>query len=151
MLIVSAQGGRMLETISLLVGIIGTCIAIYQAALINESKKRKNELQYLLAGINAAAVQKQQAWQNQISLLQPQPPSSPEQWKIAQLCVRARDDAMELGNLTSALEGIIDPGNSAIVAMMDKYKSIIIKHNEITKVVGAKWPGDNQNANAPVN
>lgn len=65
----------MFEIISFVVGVIGTGIAIYQTAVINESKKRKNELQYLLAGINAAAVQKQQAWQNQISLLQA--PNSP--------------------------------------------------------------------------
>ncbi|MDO6719890.1 hypothetical protein Q4575_10785 [Psychrosphaera sp. 1_MG-2023] len=128
----------MFEIISFVVGVIGTGIAIYQTAVINESKKRKNELQYLLAGINAAAVQKQQAWQNQISLLQP--PNSPEDWKIAQLCVRARDDAMELGNLTSALEGTIDPDNSAIVTMMDKYKKIVAKNQEIKEVSGAVEP-----------
>ena len=49
-----------MEIIGLGVGVIGTAIAI-QAAIINESKKRKNELQYLFAGINAAANQKQQA------------------------------------------------------------------------------------------
>ncbi len=129
----------MLEVISFAVGIIGTGIAVYQTAVINESKKRKNELQYLLAGINAAAVQKQQAWQNQISLLQP--PNTPEDWKITQLCVRARDDAMELGNLTSALlERTIDPDNSAIVTMMDKYKNIVSKSREIREVSGAIEP-----------
>lgn len=133
----------MFEIISFILGVIGTGIAIYQTAVINESKKRKNELQYLLAGINAAAVQKQQAWQNQISLLQP--PKSPEDWKIAQICVRARDDAMELGNLTSALEGTIDPDNSAIVMMMEKYKKIVAKKNEITQVAGTGGLGENAN------
>ena len=47
----------MMDIIGLAVGIIGTAIAIYQAAIINESKRRKNELQYLFAGINAAANQ----------------------------------------------------------------------------------------------
>lgn len=128
------------EIISLVVGIVGTGIAIYQTAVINESKKRKNELQYLLAGINAAAVQKQQTWQNQISLLPP--PNTPEDWKITQLCVRARDDAMELGNLTSALEGTIDSDNSAIVMMMEKYQKIILKNNEIAQAAGTDGLGD---------
>lgn len=133
----------MFEIISFVVGVIGTGTAIYQTAVINESKKRKNELQYLLAGINTVAVQKQQAWQNQISLLPK--PNTPEDWRIAQLCVRARDDAMELGNLTSALEGTIDPDNSAIVTMMDKYKKIVAKNNELTRVAGNEGLGDSTN------
>ncbi|MEZ7276172.1 hypothetical protein EXT42_18655 [Pseudoalteromonas sp. CO302Y] len=115
----------MMEVLGLVIGVIGTAIAIYQAAIINESKKRKNELQYLFAGINAAATQKQQAWQNQISLMPK--PNTQEELKLAQLCVRARDDAAEIANLTSALEGTIDPDNSAIVNMMDKYKLIVEK------------------------
>lgn len=118
------------ETVGLLVGIIGTSIAIYQAALINESKKRKNELQYLFAGIHASAVQKQQAWQHQIALLPK--PSTPADMYVFQIHIRARDDVAELGNLTSALEGTIDPENSAIVAMMDKYKRIVDKNKEIS-------------------
>lgn len=133
----------MMEVIGLVVGVIGTSIAIYQAAIINESKKRKNELQYLFAGINAAANQKQQAWQNQISLLST--PSTQEEWKVAQLCVRARDDAMELANLTSALEGTIDPDNSAIVAMMDKYKDIVEKNKEMAR--SSDLPGASESTN----
>ncbi|QSX29385.1 hypothetical protein JYB88_14405 [Shewanella cyperi] len=133
----------MFEIISLLVGVVGTGIAIYQTAVINESRKRKNELQYLLAGINAAANQKQQAWQNQILLLPP--PNTSEDLKIAQLCVRARDDAMELANLTSALEGTIDPDNSAIVTMMDKYRDIVIKNNEIARAAGTEGLGESTN------
>lgn len=118
-----------IEIIGLLTGIIGTSIAIYQAAVINETKKRKNELQYLFAGIHASAVQKQQAWQHQISLLPP--PSTPTEFNLIQIYIRARDDVAELGNLTSALEGTIDPENSAIVSMMDKYKKIVDKNSEI--------------------
>ncbi len=117
------------EILGLLFGIVGTGIAVYQTAVINEGKKRKHELQYLLAGINAAANQKQMAWQNQISLLAP--PSTPEEYKVAQSLVRARDDVMEIAALSSALEGTIDTNNSAIVAMMDKYKSITDKNNEM--------------------
>lgn len=133
----------MMEIIGLAVGIIGTAIAIYQAAIINESKKRKNELQYLFAGINAAANQKQQAWQNQISLLPK--PTTPEEWEIARLYVRARDDAMEIANLTSALEGTIDPDNSAIVSMMDKYKKIVDKNNQMMPGPGIEQPQESTN------
>lgn len=117
------------EILGLLFGVVGTGIAVYQTAVINEGKKRKHELQYLLAGINAAANQKQMTWQNQISLLQP--PSTPDEYKIAQSLVRARDDVMEIAALSSALEGTIDTNNSAIVAMMDKYKSITDKNKEM--------------------
>ena len=116
------------EILGLLFGVVGTGIAIYQTAVINEGKKRKHELQYLLAGINAAANQKQIAWQNQISLLNP---NTPEEYEAAQVYVRARDDVMEIATLSSALEGTIDTGNSAIVAMMDKYKTITDKNNEM--------------------
>lgn len=124
----------MYEALGLFVGVIGTAIAIYQAAIINESKKRKNELQYLFAGINAAAVQKQKAWQNQISLLPK--PSTPDEWAVAHAYIRARDDMAEIANLTSALEGTIDPDNSAIVAMMDKYKAIVDKNNLMNPPTG---------------
>ena len=38
---------------------------------------------------------------------------------------------MEIAALSSALEGTIDTSNSAILAMMDKYKSITDKNNEM--------------------
>lgn len=133
----------MFESIALVVGVIGSAIAIYQAAIINESKKRKNELQYLFAGINAAAVQKQQAWQNQIALLSK--PSTPEGWAIAHAYIRARDDVAEIANLTSALEGTIDPDNSAIVAMMDKYKTIVDKNKLMNPPTGFEAAATNGN------
>jgi hypothetical protein len=128
------EKSTMYEALGLVVGVIGTAIAIYQAAMINESRKRKNELQYLFAGINAAAVQKQKAWQNQISLLPK--PSTSEEWAVALAYVRARDDMAEIANLTSALEGTIDPDNSAIVAMMDKCKSIVDKSSLMNPPTG---------------
>ena len=51
---------------------------------------------------------------------------------MLQLYVRARDEFGEMANLTSALEGTIDTENSAIVAMMDKYKKIVDKNNSIS-------------------
>lgn len=136
------------EAISLtvgIIGIIGTCIAIYQWAVINEGKKRKNELQFLLAGINSLAVQKQLAWQNQISLLSK--PSSPEEWEIARLHVRAKDEAAEIAGLTVALEGAIDTDNSAIAAMMDRYTDITEKNNKL-QTEGMKNPSLNPNSSA---
>ncbi len=43
---------------------------------------------------------------------------------------------MEIANLTSALEGTIDPDNSAIVNMMDKYKKIVDKNNQMIPETG---------------
>lgn len=136
------------EAIALIVGIIGTSIAIYQWAVINEGKKRKNELQYLLAGINSLALQKQMAWQNQISLLNK--PDTPEEWEAARLHVRARDDVSEIASLTVALEGAIDTDNSAITAMMDKYTEITAKNNKL-QTEGMKNPVLNPNSSANEN
>ncbi|WP_092207698.1 hypothetical protein [Desulfoluna spongiiphila] len=115
--------------ISLFVGIIGTMIAVYQAAIIRESKKRASELQYILAGINNAALQKQQAWQNQISTL-PKLESS-QDWEMGRLYLRAKDDFAEIASLTIALEGTIDVDHSAIKDMMDKSIDIVKKNNQL--------------------
>ena len=42
------------EVLGLLFAVVGTTIAVYQTAVINQGKKRKHELQYLLASINTA-------------------------------------------------------------------------------------------------
>ncbi|WP_318468308.1 hypothetical protein [Photobacterium leiognathi] len=106
------------STISLLVGIIGTGIAIYQWAVLNESKKRKKEIQFLLAGISNLSLAKQQAWINQISLLNQ--PQEAEQLAHARSCVRARDDLSEIQSLVAALEGSIDSDCSATTAILEK-------------------------------
>jgi len=124
-------------TISLVVGIIGTGVAIYQWAVLNESKKRKRELQYIIAGINSAALQKQQAWQNQIALISK--PETPAEWETARLYVRAKDDFAEIASLTVALEGTIDVEGSAISDMMDKYLANVKKNNEL-QAEGLKNP-----------
>jgi len=105
-------------TISLLVGIIGTGIAIYQWAVLNESKKRKKEIQFLLAGVSNISLAKQQAWINQISLLNS--PQDPEQLAHARSCFRARDDLGEIQSLVAALEGSIDSDSSATTAILQK-------------------------------
>lgn len=110
-----------------MVGVIGTAIAIYQAAVIRESAKRKSELQYILAGINNAALQKQQAWQNQIATLKKL--ETDQDWEMGRLYLRAKDDFAEIASLTIALEGTIDIDYSAIKAMMDKSIQIVQKNN----------------------
>jgi hypothetical protein len=117
------------EAIALIVGIIGTGVAIYQWAVINESKKRKGELQFILAGINNVALQKQQSWQNQINLLPK--PDRQEHFEAARPYLRARDDFAELAGLTAALEGAIDTDSSAISTMLDKGIDIVQKNNKL--------------------
>jgi hypothetical protein len=132
--------------IGTLVGVIGLVIAIYQWAVINEGKKRKSELQYILAGINNATIQKQVAWQNQINTLPKL--ESQQDWEMGRLYLRARDDFAELASLTIALEGTIDIDNSAISAMMDKSIDIV-KKNNFLQTEGLKNPisSDNQAKN----
>ncbi len=124
------------ETVSLwfggigtLVGLIGTGIAIYQWAIINEGNKRKNEFQYILAGIHNVAIQKHISWKNQISTLPKL--ESQQDWETCRLYLRARDDFAEISSLTIALEGIIDVDYSAISTMMDKSKDIVKKNNQL--------------------
>lgn len=120
------------ETLSLLVGIVGTGIAIYQWGVLNEAKKRRQELQYLLAGVSHAAMSKAQAWINQISLIPP--PASHEDLAFLRIHGRARDDLMEIHNLVSALEGTIDPDSSAITAILQKTLKQGELNNEIQRV-----------------
>jgi hypothetical protein len=117
------------STISLLAGIIGTGIAIYQWAVLNESKKRKKEIQFLLAGISNLSLAKQQSWINQISLLNS--PQDPEQLAHARSCFRARDDLGEIQSLVTALEGSIDSDCSATTAILGKTLDQTRLHNQI--------------------
>ena len=112
-------------------------MAIYQWAVLNESKKRKREFQYIIAGINSAALQKQQAWQNQTALISK--PETPAEWETVRLYVRAKDDFAEIASLTVALEGTIDVEGSAISDMMDRYLANVKKNNEL-QAEGLKNP-----------
>ena len=105
-------------TIGLIVGIIGTAIAIYQFAVINENKKRKAEMQFLLAGIGNIALSKQQTWNNQISWLPN--PQNPVELENVRIHTRARDDFIEISSLVSALEGAIDIDSSASTKMLER-------------------------------
>lgn len=112
-----------------LVGVIGTALAIYQWAVLNESQKRRSELQFLLAGIHQLALSKQMEWNNQMSLL-------PRETDLEILMVhaRARDNFMEIGSVITALESVIDTDSSAITAMLEK----TIKQSELNNRLQAE-------------
>ena len=44
---------------------------------------------------------------------------------------RAKDDFADMSNLIVSLEGAIDPENSAISKMMDKYLDVLSKNNKM--------------------
>lgn len=134
------------EIISLSVGIIGTAIAIYQFAIIKENKKRKNEIQHILAGIHHAALQKQMSWQNQISTLPKL--ETAQDWEYGRALLRARDDFQEIVGLTQALEGTIDTENSAIKKLMQQSIEITKLNNEL-QTEGLKNPTIKQHVEQP--
>lgn len=100
------------------VGVIGTAIAIYQWGVLNESKKRRSELQFLLAGIHQLALSKQIEWNNQMNLLPK--PQNEKDMEVIRSHARARDNLMEIGSTITALENVIDTDTSAIQAMLEK-------------------------------
>ena len=112
-----------------LIGAVGSLIAVYQWGGINENKKRKRELQYILASINSSALQKQQFWQNQISSLGEV--KTEEEWEIARLHMRARDSFAEIAQQALAMEGIIDTEYSAIERIAEKGLDAIKRANKM--------------------
>ncbi|EDY81177.1 hypothetical protein VDG1235_794 [Verrucomicrobiia bacterium DG1235] len=130
-----------LETIGLIAGLISAFIAVYQWATINEIKKRGKEIQYLLAGINNSAVQKNQSWKRQIQLLGE--PKDENDWKVVRAHARAADDFEDLATLVTALEGTIDTESSAIKDMMRKYKETVELNNQL-QAEGLKNPLNQQ-------
>ncbi len=107
-----------METLSLIIGVIGTAVAIYQWAVLNESKKRRSELQFLFAGIHQLTLSKQIEWNNQMSFL-PRVQNDKD-LEILRVHARARDNLMEIGSAIAALENVIDTDSSAITAMLEK-------------------------------
>jgi hypothetical protein len=102
--------------IGLVVGIVGICFAVYQTAVINETKKQRVRLQYLLAGVSNLALSKAQAWINQSSLMAQADTSS--NLDIARVIIRAKDDFTEVHSLAAALEKSIDCDGSAITELL---------------------------------
>jgi len=128
------------EILSIVFGVfslIGTWIAIYQFVKIREGKDQLRRLQYLLAGVNHSAVQKQISWQNQINTIAT--PQSLSEWEAARVLLRGRDDYQELVGLTVALEGTISTDSSAIKELMQKSIDIVKSNNEL-QTEGLKNP-----------
>jgi hypothetical protein len=124
--------GDIVQLIISIVGVIGTAVAIYQWAVLNESQKRRRELQFLLAGIHQVAISKQVEWNNQISFL-PRPQSDKD-LEIFRIHARARDSLMEIASAITALESVIDTDSSAISAMLEK----TIKQTELNNRLQAE-------------
>jgi len=129
--------GDIVQLIISIVGVIGTAVAIYQWAVLNESKKRRHELQFLLAGIHQLALSKQIEWNNQMSFL-PRPQSDKD-LEILRIHARARDNLMEIGSAITALEGVIDTDSSAISAMLEKTIKQSVLNNRL-QAEGLKNP-----------
>ena len=104
--------------VGLVVGVAGICFAVYQTAVINETKKQRVRLQYLLAGVSNLALSKVQAWINQYSLIAQADASS--QLDVERVVVRAKDDFTEVHNLAAALEKSIDSDESAITNLLEE-------------------------------
>ncbi|RUO71652.1 hypothetical protein [Idiomarina ramblicola] len=102
----------------LVVGVIGTGIALYQWGVMNEAKKRRHELQYLLAGISNTALLRRQSWLNQLSLYPA--PQGEADLNLKRMLVRARDDLSEIHSLVAALEGAVDSEKSATTEILKK-------------------------------
>lgn len=120
-----------------IIGVLGTVIAIYQYAVLNESKKRRHELQFLFAGIHQFTLSKRMEWDNQISLLPK--PQNDRDMEIIRVHVRARDNLMAIGNAITALESVIDTDSSAISAMFEKTIKQVELNNRL-QTEGSKNP-----------
>ena len=59
---ISASTSFWIGAIGTLVGILSVGIAIYQWAVLNEAKKRRHEIQFILAGVGHLALSKCQSW-----------------------------------------------------------------------------------------
>lgn len=124
-----------------IISLVSSAIAVYQFAILRESKKRRSEIQYVLAAINNAALQKQQSWQNQIATLPKI--ETDKDLECGRVHLKARDDFGEIAQLAAALEGTIDVDSSAISKLMDKARDIVKKNNELQEE-GLKNPLLNQ-------
>lgn len=110
--------GLGIGVLGLVLGILGTGIALYQRGVMNEARRRRHELQYLLAGVSHTSLLKSQAWLNQIALY-PEPQSDAE-LQLRRSLVRARDDLAEIHSMVAALEGAIDSETSATTDILKK-------------------------------
>ena len=124
--------GLIIGIVGLVVGLIGTGIALYQWGVMNEAKKRRHELQYLLAGISHTSLLKSQAWLNQLNLYPA--PQNEVDLNLRRTLVRAKDDLAEIHSLVAALEGAIDSEESATTTILKKTLEQGQLNNQIQQV-----------------
>jgi len=98
-----------------LLGALGTFIAVYQAAVLRESRKRKEELQYLLISIGQVAIHKQQAWDKLIEMLE-----DTDTREVRKSYMKAANDMKEIHSMASTLESVIDSQRSASSSMQER-------------------------------
>jgi hypothetical protein len=103
--------GLIIGIAGLIVGMVGTGLALYQRGVLNAEKKRRHELQYLLAGVSNTSLLKSQAWVNQLNSY-PAPQNAAD-IELLRSLLRARDDFTEIHSLVAALEGAVDSEESA--------------------------------------
>jgi hypothetical protein len=121
------------STTGLIVGIIGTSIAIYQWAIINESKKNRENNQFLIASIGQYSLSKFQGWQNQINIVcsRKDRELSEHELEICKLMYKFKDECMELQALAGALERAIDADGSATMKLMEQTLTASKLNNDI--------------------
>ena len=115
---------------------IASAVAVYQFAVIKESKERKREFQHLLAGINSLALQKGVGWTNQLSSFDSN--DLAERSQEIRVMLRARDEVGEIASLALALEGTIDTDYSAIANLQEKSIEAARRNTEFQKEVGVQ-------------
>lgn len=98
-----------------ILGALGTFIAVYQAAVLRESRKRKEELQYLLISIGQVAILKHQAWEDLIELL-----DDGDTREVRKSYMKASNDMKEINSMASTLESVIDSQGSAASKMQER-------------------------------
>lgn len=126
---ISATTSFWIGAVGTVVGILSAGIAVYQWAVLNEAKKRRNEIQYILAGVGHLALSKCQSWNNQIALLAR--PENADGLSIFRVHASARDDLMQIHSLVTALEGTIDSESSASRALLQRAIDQVKLNNEL--------------------
>lgn len=125
----SEIAGLIIGIFGLLVGLVGTGVALYQRGVMNEAKKRRHELQFLLAGVGNTALLKSQAWDTQFGSFSSA--GNDANVSVLRHMARARDDFKELHGLVTGLEGAIDAEASATTAIMKK----ILEQGQINREI----------------
>ena len=108
-----------IDIITTISAVLGTGAAIWQTAIVRETDKRKNEIQYLLAGIGKLSGMKMMKWKQQIQLLEKNDTKYDRQ-EILNIYYFFRDEINEISVLATALEGAVASGTTATEQIEEK-------------------------------